>query len=77
MILFLFVKDFNLFACLLDQQKWPHQIGNENFTFPSSPSILPQLSLKKNGDFRTNMNEFTSDLRANYPEIKSIIRLKK
>jgi hypothetical protein len=41
----LFVKDSNSFIGLLDEQKWSEQIGNENFTFPSSPSIPPELSL--------------------------------
>ena len=41
----LYVKDANSSTSLLDQQKWPLLIGNENYIFPSIPSIPPQLSL--------------------------------
>ena len=73
----LYVKDSDSFTCLLDQQKWPSQIGNENYIFPSSPSIPPQLSLIiKNVDFHTDMEDFIKDLKEKYPDVKNVIRLK-
>ena len=73
----LYVKDANSFTHLLDQQKWPSTIGNENYTFLSTPPIPPQLSLIiKNVDFQMDMNEFINDLKAKYPDIKNVIRLK-
>ncbi|CAF4414542.1 unnamed protein product [Rotaria sp. Silwood2] len=73
----LFVKDANSFTSLLDEDKWPSQIGSQFCTFPSSPHIPPQLSLIiKNVDFHMDMNDFTADLTAKFPEIKNVIRLK-
>ncbi|CAF2967175.1 unnamed protein product [Rotaria sp. Silwood2] len=73
----LFVKDANSFTSLLDEDKWPPQIGSQYYTFPSSPSIPPQLSLIiKNVDFYTDMNVFSDDLKGKFPEIKNVIRLK-
>ncbi|CAF3879155.1 unnamed protein product, partial [Rotaria sp. Silwood1] len=41
----LFLKDASSFSFLLGQNHWPISFGNENYTFPSSSSIPPQLSL--------------------------------
>ncbi|CAF0957510.1 unnamed protein product [Rotaria sordida] len=63
--------------CLFDEEKWPPQIGSQHYTFPSSPSIPPQLSLIiKNVDFHIDMNDFIGDLKAKFPDIKNVIRLK-
>ncbi|CAF4287517.1 unnamed protein product, partial [Rotaria sp. Silwood2] len=57
--------------------KWPPQIGSQYFTFLSPPSSPPQLALIiKNVDFHTDMNDFIVDLKAKFPEIKNVIRLK-
>ncbi|CAF1289161.1 unnamed protein product [Rotaria sordida] len=73
----LFVKDANSFTSLLDEDKWPPQIGSQYYTFPSSPTIPPQLSLIiKNVDFHTDINDFSSDLKTKFPEIINVIRLK-
>ncbi|CAF1052025.1 unnamed protein product [Rotaria sordida] len=69
--------DANSFISLYDEEKWPPQIGSQHYTFPSSPSIPPQLSLIiKNVDFHIDMNDFIGDLKAKFPDIKNVIRLK-
>ncbi|CAF3328739.1 unnamed protein product [Rotaria sp. Silwood2] len=53
------------------------QTANENYTFPSSPSIPPQLSLLvKNVDLRLDFNEFCQEIQTRYPQAKNVIRLK-
>ncbi|CAF1656193.1 unnamed protein product [Rotaria magnacalcarata] len=73
----LYVKDVDSFTNLLDQNKWPITLGNNKYTFPSTPSIPPQLSLIiKNVDLRTNLKEFIDYIKHQYPEVKNVIRLK-
>ncbi|CAF1211542.1 unnamed protein product, partial [Didymodactylos carnosus] len=73
----LYVKDVNSFTFLFGKQKWPLQIGGENFIFPSTPSIPPQLALIiKNVDLRVDINELSGDLKALFPEIYNVVRLK-
>ncbi|CAF1050525.1 unnamed protein product [Rotaria sordida] len=71
--IFLFVTDANSFISLYDEEKWPPQIGSERYTFSSSPSIPPQLSLIiKNVDFHIDMNDFIGDLKAKFPDINPL-----
>ncbi|CAF2811229.1 unnamed protein product [Rotaria sp. Silwood2] len=73
----LFLKDASLFSFLLDKNHWPITFSNENYTFPSSPSIPPQLSLLvKNVDLRLDFNEFCQEIQTRYPQAKNVIRLK-
>ncbi|CAF1642529.1 unnamed protein product [Rotaria magnacalcarata] len=72
-----FIIHANSFTSLLDEDKCPPQIGSQYYTFPSSPTIPPQLSLIiKNVNFHTDINEFSSDLKTKFPEIIKVIRLK-
>ncbi|CAF2970823.1 unnamed protein product [Rotaria sp. Silwood2] len=73
----LFLKDASSFSFLLDKNHWPSTFSNENYTFPSSPSIPPQLSLLiKNVDLRLDFNEFCQEIQTHYPQVKNVIRLK-
>ena len=73
----LFLKDASSFASLLDQTKWPDKIAGEGFTFPSSPAIPPQLSLiVKNVDVRISLSDLTNELKALFPEVKNVIRMR-
>ncbi|CAF3453526.1 unnamed protein product [Rotaria socialis] len=72
-----FLKDASSFSFLLDQNHWPSTFSNEDYTFPYSPSIPPQLSLLiKNVDLRLDFNEFCQEIKTRYPQIKNVIRLK-
>ncbi|CAF4238846.1 unnamed protein product [Rotaria sp. Silwood2] len=74
----LFIKDVFSFSHLLDQCHWPSMFGNEIYSFPSFPSIPPQLCLLiKNVDLRLDFGEFCSDVKALYPQVKNVIRMKK
>ncbi|CAF0934419.1 unnamed protein product [Rotaria sordida] len=60
-----------------DQNHGPITFSNENYTFPSFPSIPPQLSLLvKNVDLRLDFNEFCQEIKTRYPQVKNVIRLK-
>ncbi|CAF1186197.1 unnamed protein product [Rotaria sordida] len=73
----IYVKDADSFCSLFDKHKWPQQICGENFSFPSTPSFPPQLSLiVKNVDLRINLDEFCADLKAVHTDIHNVIRLK-
>ncbi|CAF1415441.1 unnamed protein product [Rotaria magnacalcarata] len=73
----IYVKDAVSFSFLLDETHWPKIIGNEEYSFPSTPAIPPQLCLLiKNVDLRIDFEEFCTDIRANYPQVKNIIRMK-
>ncbi|CAM4986179.1 unnamed protein product [Rotaria socialis] len=73
-----FLKDASSFFFLLDQNYWTSTFSNEDYTFPYSPSIPPQLSLLiKNVDHRLDFNEFCQEIKTRYPQIKNVIRLKK
>ena len=73
----LFLKDAYSFSFLLEQIHWPITFCNENYTFPYSPSIPPQLSLLvKNVDLNLDFNEFCQDIKTSYPQVKNVIRLK-
>ncbi|CAF4426129.1 unnamed protein product, partial [Rotaria magnacalcarata] len=73
----IYVKDSNSFCTLFNKQKWPQQLGGENFIFPSAPSFPPQLSLViKNVDLRMDIKQFSDDLKTIHPEIHNVIRLK-
>ena len=74
---FVFVKDSASFCALFDTNNWPAQLGKQSFSLRSLPSFPAQLSLIiKNVDLRIDFNEFSSDLKASYPEIHKIVRLK-
>lgn len=73
----IYVKDVESFLNLFDQIKWPITLSNSAYTFPSVPSIPPQLSLvMKNVDLRTNMSELSDRIKLQYPDVKNVIRLK-
>ena len=73
----LYVKDSSSFTSLFDKSKWPLRIGGENYTFPSWPSIPPQLSLiVKNVNVQMDFEEFTDEVKSMFPEIINVIRMK-
>jgi hypothetical protein len=73
----LFLKDAPSFSFLLDQNQWPNMFNNETFIFPSWPAIPPQLSLLiKNVDLRIDFDDFCSDVKLHYPQVKNVIRMK-
>ena len=73
----LYTKDVFSFSELLDQAKWPLKLGNENFTFPSIPSIPPQLSLiVKNVEANIKLTDLAAELKLSHPSIRNVIRLK-
>ena len=73
----LYAKDVFSFSELLDQAKWPSTLENENFTFPSIPSIPPQLSLiMKNVEATINLTDLVAELKLDYPSIRNVVRLK-
>ncbi|CAF1246698.1 unnamed protein product [Rotaria sordida] len=59
------------------QNHWPDTFDDVNYTFPSFPSIPPQLSLLvKNVDLRLDFNEFSQEIKTRYPQVTNVIRLK-
>jgi hypothetical protein len=73
----LYVKDPNTFAFLLNHDNWPETVYGEKFTFPSVPSIPPQLSLIiKNVDLNLDFDDFSNEIKNLYPEVKNVIRMK-
>ncbi|CAF0971170.1 unnamed protein product [Rotaria magnacalcarata] len=73
----LYLKDATSFAFLLDKNKWSMKIVGEDYAFPSSPSIPPQLSLIiKNVDLNIDLDEFTSEVKTVYPAVNNVIRMK-
>ncbi|CAF3358030.1 unnamed protein product [Rotaria sp. Silwood2] len=77
MDILLYLKDSTSFAFLLDQAKWPAQIAGEDYCFPSSPSIPPQLSLIiKNVSLNIDFDEFSLEIKNVCPEVKNVIRMK-
>ena len=75
--LLLYLKDAQLFSFLLDVKHWPPLIKNQHFSLPSLPSIPPQLSLFiKDVDLNIDYDDFCSDIKAHYPKVQNIIRMK-
>ena len=73
----LYVKDAKSFGLLLDELNWPPTLVGEGFSFPSLPSIPPQLSLIiRNVDASANLEEITAELKSAYPSTRNVIRLK-
>jgi len=73
----LYVKDPSSFAFLLDHAKWPEKVCCEKFTFPSVPSLPPQLSLIiKNVDLRLDFDDFSNEIKSLYPDVKNVIRMR-
>lgn len=73
----LYLKDALSFSFLLNQKNWPDSFNNVPYSLPSLPSIPPQLSLLvKYVDLRIDLKEFSSDVKARYPEVQNVIRLK-
>lgn len=71
------VKDARSFCALFKSSNWPKTIGGECFSFPSSPSFPPQLSIIiKNVDLRIDSNEISTDLKTVYPDILNVVRSK-
>jgi len=72
-----YVKDVLSFSFLLEQTHWLSSIGNENFSFPVTPSIPPQLCLLiKNVDLHIDFSEFCAHIKDKYPQVKNIICMK-
>ncbi|CAF1416197.1 unnamed protein product [Rotaria magnacalcarata] len=75
--LLIYIKDSDSFCFLLDQSTWPTKLCNLVYTFPTSPSIPPQLSLIiKNVDLRIDLEDFIDDIKASYSQVKNVIRMK-
>ncbi|CAF1169881.1 unnamed protein product [Adineta steineri] len=73
----IYVKNADSFCALYLQDKWPHVIGGQRYTFLSPPSFPAQLSLVvRNVDLRMNLHELTDELKIDHPEILNVIRLK-
>jgi hypothetical protein len=73
----MYLKDVVSFSFLLEETHWPNLLGNESYSFSSSPSIPPQLCLLiKNVGLHIDFDEFCDDVKANYPRVKNIIRMK-
>lgn len=59
------------------KKNWPDLICGKKFSFPSTPSIPAQLAIIiKNVDLRINFDDFSNEIKLNYPDVKNIIRLK-
>ena len=75
--LLLYAKDVTSFATLLDQYKWPPTLGGEEFSFPSSPSIPPQLAIIiRNVDASVDVADMLVALKESFPSTRNVIRLK-
>ena len=73
----LYVKNATSFCFLLETNNWPNTIKNLTFSLPLIPRIPPQLSLIiKDVDLNIHSDEFCSDIKSQYPDIKNVVRLK-
>ena len=73
----LYLKEAVSFSFLHNQKNWPDTFNSESYSLPSLPSMPPQLSLLvKHVDLRIDFKEFSSDVKAHYPEVQNVIRLK-
>ncbi|CAF3006168.1 unnamed protein product [Rotaria sp. Silwood2] len=73
----LYLKDSVSFASLYDQTIWPLKLAGNDYTFPSWPSIPPQLSLiLKNVNVQIDLEDFTNEVKALVPDVKNVIRMK-
>ena len=74
---FIFVRDGLSFSFLLNESHWPSSFMTQQFSFPSKPSIPPQLCLlMKNVDLNIDFDLFCADIKEQCPSIKNIIRMK-
>lgn len=74
--LLLFVKNIDTFALLLDQKVWPKEMCGHSFNL-IPPSIPPQLAVViPDVPMNINMDEFSEEIRANYEQIVSVVRLR-
>ena len=74
---YIYVKDALSFSFLLEESHWPDSFGKEKFTIHSVPSIPPQLCLiVKNVDLNIDFQDFCTDVKVKYPQVKNIIRMK-
>ena len=75
--IYIYVKDALSFSFLLEESHWPDSFEKEKFLFPSVPAIPPQLCLiVKNVDLNIDFQDFCSDVKVKYPQVKNIIRMK-
>ena len=73
----LYVKNATSFCFLLETNNWPNTIKSFTFSLPLIPRIPPQLSLIiKDVDLNIDFDEFCSDIKSQYPDIKNVVRLK-
>jgi hypothetical protein len=71
-----FVETTNSFEVLFDETHWPSQLVGKDFTL-KKPSIPPQLlAVIQNVSFNIDWEDFTADLKSNYPDIVKVVRLK-
>ncbi|CAM4775765.1 unnamed protein product [Rotaria magnacalcarata] len=75
--LLLFVKNSYSFSILYDEKNWPQSILDLTYTRPSTLSIPPQLSLIiKNVSLSIDFADFTNEIKASYPNVRNVIRMK-
>jgi hypothetical protein len=71
-----FVKNIDSFAMLFDQKIWPQEMCGHSFNLVM-PSIPPQLAVVlPDVPMNINMEEFNEEIRANYEQIVSVVRLR-
>ena len=73
----LYLKNPSSFVSLHDQTQWPTKIVGEVYSFPSWPSIPPQLSLiMKNVNLRIDFEEMADEIKTLVQAVKNVIRTK-
>ncbi|CAF4021462.1 unnamed protein product [Rotaria magnacalcarata] len=73
----LYLKNSTSFALLYDKLNWPLTIAGKEFTFPSWPSIPPQLSvIIKNVNINIEFEEFSNEVKALVHDVINVVRMK-
>jgi hypothetical protein len=71
-----FLETTNSFEILFDETHWSFQLVGKDFILKKS-SIPPQLSaVIQNVSFNIDWEDFSADLKSNYPDIVKVVRLK-
>ncbi|CAF2167378.1 unnamed protein product, partial [Rotaria magnacalcarata] len=72
----LYLKNSKSFALLYDKLNWPLTIAGKEFTFPSWPSIPPQLSvIIKNVNINIEFEEFSNEVKALVHDVINVVRM--
>ncbi|CAF4085588.1 unnamed protein product, partial [Rotaria magnacalcarata] len=72
----LYLKNSTSFALLYDKLNWPLTIAGKEFTFPSWPSIPPQLSvIIKNVNINIEFEEFSNEVKALVHDVINVVRM--